>query len=41
MGTKEFATKDVLSTVTGRLMGSIGGVYEVLNWMTGGRGAFT
>lgn len=32
---KEFATRDVLSTVTGRLMGDIGGVYEVLNWMTG------
>jgi hypothetical protein len=35
MQTKEFATRDVLSTVTGRLMGDIGGVYEVLNWMTG------
>lgn len=35
MTTKEFATRDVLSTVTGRLMGEIGGVYEVLNWMTG------
>lgn len=33
--TKEFATADVLSTITGRLMGEIGGVYEVLNWMTG------
>lgn len=33
--TKEFATADVLSTVTGRLIGEIGGVYEVLNWMTG------
>lgn len=33
--TKEFSTSAVLSTVTGRLMGSIGGVYEVLNWMTG------
>jgi hypothetical protein len=32
---KEFATRDVLSTITGRLMGGIGGVYEVLNWMTG------
>jgi len=32
---KEFATCDVLSTVTGRLIGNIGGVYEVLNWMTG------
>jgi hypothetical protein len=35
MATKEFATADVLSTITGRLMGKIGGVYEVLNWMTG------
>jgi len=35
MQTKEFATRDVLSTVTGRLMGDIGDVYEVLNWMTG------
>lgn len=35
MQTKEFATRDVLSTVTGRLMGDIGGVYQVLNWMTG------
>ena len=33
--TKQFRTQDVLSTVTGRLMGDIGGVYEVLNWMTG------
>jgi hypothetical protein len=32
---KEFATCDVLSTVTGRLIGKIDGVYEVLNWMTG------
>lgn len=32
---KEFASRDVLSTVTGRLMGDIGGVYEVLNWMAG------
>ncbi len=35
METKQFATADVLSTITGRLMGEIGGVYEVLNWMTG------
>ena len=35
MKTKEFATVDVLSTITGRLMGEIGGVYKVLNWMTG------
>jgi hypothetical protein len=33
--TKLFSTTDVLSTVTGRLMGKIDGVYEVLNWMTG------
>ena len=35
MTTKEFPTRDVLSTITGRLMGEMGGVYEVLNWMTG------
>lgn len=35
MGTKLFSTHDVMSVVTGRLMGGIGGVYEVLNWMTG------
>lgn len=35
MQTKEFPTNDVLSTITGRLMGDIGGVYQVLNWMTG------
>jgi hypothetical protein len=33
--TKEFPTLHVLSTVTGMLMADIGGVYEVLNWMTG------
>lgn len=32
---KEFATCDVLSTVTGVLIAKIDGVYEVLNWMTG------
>lgn len=32
--TKEFPTADVLSTITGVLVGKIGGVYEVLNWMT-------
>ncbi len=32
---REFATADVLSTVTGILIGKISGVYEVLNWMTG------
>jgi hypothetical protein len=35
MGEKLFNTNDILSVVTGRLMGDIGGVYEVLNWMTG------
>lgn len=34
METKEFATADVLSTVTGRLLGKIDGVYEVCNWAT-------
>ena len=33
--TRAFPTRDVLSTITGRLMGDIGGVYEVLNFMTG------
>lgn len=33
--TREFPTADVLSTITGKLIGDIGGVYEVLNWMTG------
>lgn len=32
---KTFPSIDVLSTVTGRLMGDIRGVYQVLNWMTG------
>ncbi|MER8754137.1 hypothetical protein NKH69_00435 [Mesorhizobium sp. M0976] len=35
MTTKEFPTCDVLSTITGILMGPIGGVYQVLNFMTG------
>ena len=35
MQTKEFATCDVLSTVTGRLVGKMDGIYQVLNWMTG------
>jgi hypothetical protein len=35
METKEFATADVLSVATGRLMADMGGIYEVLNWMTG------
>lgn len=33
--TKTFPTAVVLSTVTGRLICDIGGIYEVLNWMTG------
>lgn len=33
--TKEFETHAVLSTLTGMLLGEIGCVYEVLNWMTG------
>lgn len=32
---KEFPTPDVLSTITGRLIGKIDGVYQVLSWMTG------
>lgn len=32
---REFPTAGVMSTVTGRLMGDIGDVYQVLNWMTG------
>lgn len=32
---KEFPTVDVLSTITGRLVGKIDGVYQVLNHMTG------
>lgn len=35
MTMQDFPTQDVLSTITGRLMGDIGGVYLVLNWMTG------
>lgn len=33
--TQAFPTADVLSTITGRLMGDIGGVYRVLEFMTG------
>ena len=33
--TKDFPTADVLSTITGRLMGDIDGVYKVLEWMAG------
>jgi hypothetical protein len=33
--TKAFPTADVLSTITGRLMGDIGGVYRVLEYMAG------
>lgn len=32
---KQFPTEDVLSTITGRLIGKISGVYEVLGYMTG------
>lgn len=32
---KELPTNDVLGVVTGRLLGDIGGIYEVLNYMTG------
>lgn len=35
METKAFPTQDVLSAITGRLVGEIGGVYEVLGWMAG------
>jgi hypothetical protein len=35
MSEKTFPTFAVLSVVTGRLLGDIGGVYEVLNFMTG------
>lgn len=33
--TKTFPTAVVLSTITGRLICDINGVYEVLSWMTG------
>lgn len=33
---KAFPTADVLGAITGRLMGDIGGIYEVLGWMTDG-----
>lgn len=36
MAEKAFPTADVLGAVTGRLLGKIGGIYEVLQWMTGG-----
>lgn len=35
MQTKTFPTADVLSTITGRLICEIDGIYKVLNWMTG------
>lgn len=35
MTTKEFQTSAVLGVVTGSLLGPIGDIYEVLNWMTG------
>lgn len=34
--TKEFPTEAVISAITGRLICEIGGVYEVLSWMTDG-----
>lgn len=33
--TKAFPTAVVLSTITGRLLCDIGGIYEFLSWMTG------
>jgi hypothetical protein len=35
MTTKAFPTDAVLSAVTGVLVSPIGGIYEVLSWMTG------
>lgn len=35
MSTKEFPTEMVLSVVADVLLCEIGGIYEVLNWMTG------
>lgn len=32
--TKPFPTQDVISAITGYLIGDMGGVYQVLNWMT-------
>lgn len=32
---KAFPTEDVLGVITGRLLGDIGGIYEVQSWMTG------
>lgn len=32
---KAFPAWQVLSITTGRLLGDIGGVYEILNWMSG------
>ncbi len=37
---KKFATRDVLSVSTGRLLGGIGGVYEVISYLVG-RSVFT
>jgi hypothetical protein len=34
--TKAFPTADVLGAITGRLLGKIDGVYELLSWMTDG-----
>ncbi len=33
--TKAFPTADVISAITGRLISDIGGIYRVLDWMTG------
>lgn len=33
--TKDFSIGAVLSVTTGKLLTEIGGVYEILNWMTG------
>lgn len=35
METKAFPTCDVVGAITGRLMGSMDGVYQVLAWMAG------
>lgn len=41
MTTKDFKTADVLSTITGVLVSEMGGIHEVLEWMTGGESIFT
>lgn len=32
--TKEFQLADVLGVTTGKLLGEMGGLYEILNWLT-------